>query len=765
VVKESHPDVFDSRYRIGVWAWELEDFPSWQHDAFELLDEIWTISEFCRRAIAKHSPIPVKVIPVPVRDPGQPPVRTRTPGRPVRFLFIFDFNSTVQRKNPLGLIKAFQLAFGDRSDVRLTIKATNGKRHPNAAEELRAAVAGDERIELLERYLSVAELDELYSASDCYVSLHRSEGFGLTVAEAMARAMPVISTDYSSTPEFLNARVGWPIPYRMTTVPPGSEPYHEGAAWAEPDLIAAAYAMREVAFNPAEAARRGQAARAHILSTRSARAAASWMRTELETAHATWRQRGKAGRRTTESAPRRMIPEPSSDGPLAPLHAARQALHWVPDVHSDSRVPLAPALRRAVLRALDHYDVHQRRVMGALTDGMEGTLNRILARLDALDARPANQPDYLAAAQLRSAQERIDELQRAVSSFSAQLAELTPEAASLRAGLAEEADRRASELAQLSKNLIPPATLDELRGAVAETEQRVLEQLRDRDRRADATEFLLGQVRRDADALHEAARLRHVPIPASAEVVVCDAGVLLVPHDKVILPALRLDRSWEPAEAALLAQLAGAGTVLDIGAHVGYHTLRLLRECPGVARVIAVEANQATVELLRRNISVNLPRAMAERVTVLPVAAWDSDGELGLVAGEPGNSGDYRIVGGGEAAQTVPVVRLDGYTEIASADVTLVKTDLQGRDHRAIAGLSQVIATTRPHIVCEFWPSGIAELDDEPAVVLSGYRALGYRPVPLSADGPQPGRYTDDDLISSASAAAGGFLSLWLQPR
>jgi glycosyltransferase involved in cell wall biosynthesis len=290
---DSHPELGHQRYRIGLWAWELEDFPKSMHGGFDFVDEVWTISEFCRKTIAAHSPVPVKTIPFPVLDPGQVKRAVRQAGDPVQFLFAFDFNSTGGRKNPWGAVVAFQRAFPDRDDVRLLIKATNGHLHSATAERLRYAIGDDKRIELLERYLTVEELDALYAGSDAYVSLHRSEGFGLTVAEAMIRGMPVIATNYSSTTEFFNAEVGWPVPYRMVEVGPGWAPYQKDARWADPDLDAAAEAMRQIAEDPAEARRRGAAAREHILRTRSMELATTWMRTQLRQAHQAWQDKNE----------------------------------------------------------------------------------------------------------------------------------------------------------------------------------------------------------------------------------------------------------------------------------------------------------------------------------------------------------------------------------------------------------------------------------------------------------------------------------------
>ncbi|HEX3649472.1 MAG TPA: glycosyltransferase [Pseudonocardiaceae bacterium] len=363
----SCPEIGHHRYRIGLWAWELEDVPPWQRDGLAHVDEIWTVSEFCRAAFARHAAVPVKVFPVPVFDPGTPAQPDRRPG-PVRFLFCFDYNSTGQRKNPWGVVSAFQRAFPGRDDVRLVLKSTNAQLHVPAAERLRSQVAGDARIEVLERYLTVAELADLYAGSDCYVSLHRSEGFGLTVAEAMVHGLPVIATDYSGTTEFFDARVGWPVPYRMVRVGPGWYPYQQDALWAEPDLDVAAAAMRQVADDPAEAARRGAAAREHVLRTRSTDAAAAWVRTELGSAYRTWADRARPT-------------------PLDGLGRARQALHWRADAGTAHRNPLAPVLRRAVLRAIDHYDVHQRHLLAEVVEGTAEVTGRLGAELADLNRR------------------------------------------------------------------------------------------------------------------------------------------------------------------------------------------------------------------------------------------------------------------------------------------------------------------------------------------------------------------------------------------
>ncbi|WP_328605613.1 FkbM family methyltransferase [Amycolatopsis sp. NBC_00345] len=734
VILTNHPEVGAGRYRIGLWAWELEDFPEWQHEAFGMLDEVWTVSDFCRRAIAEHSPIPVKTIPVPVRDPGEPSPPAREQGEPVRFLFAFDFNSVAERKNPWGAVEAFQRAFPGRDDVRLTVKAINAKMHPSAAERLRAAVVGDDRVELIETYLTVAELHDLYERSTCYVSLHRSEGFGLTVAEAMARAMPVISTDYSSTREFLDATTGWPVPYQLVPVGKGNYPYHETAVWAEPDLDAAATAMREVADNPAEAAKRGKQAREYILRERSMATAAEWMRAELENAHHAWQAGKHAG-------------QPAPPHPIAPLHEAAQALHWRPEAAAPSRLPLAPALRKAVLRAIDHYDVHQRKVMGALLAGAEESNQRLLARIEALESGLADS--------------------RRVADVSRGHGEKLGDRVDAMRDTVEDLRRRGPDTELALRNLEGDIVkLSEGYGGfgadLEATTASVHKMFSSRDERLDADEKAIQRVALDVGAMRDAARLAHAPVPRGADVVPCDVGALLMPVDEVMLPWIVFHRSWEDSEARLMASLA-SGAFLDVGAHVGYHTLRLLRATPELTRVVAVEADPVNAEYLRRNVAANLPSSAAELVTVVESAAWDAPGTVHLTQATAGNSGDNRVSADGPGI-AVPAVRLDSLPEVTAQRIGLVKVDLQGRDHRALAGLDSVLRRDRPHVVCEFDPSAITELGDDPMTVLAGYRALGYTPKIVGDSGVSVEGLSDVDLIAAARADEKAFATLWLSP-
>jgi glycosyltransferase involved in cell wall biosynthesis len=182
------------------------------------------------------------------------------------FLFIFDYYSVNARKNPIGVVEAFKRAFPDGGPT-LLVKSINGNQRRDALARLEQAAAGRSDIRIHDGYLEPEKKDALVGTCDCYVSLHRSEGLGLTMAEAMSLAKPVIATGYSGNLTFMNEHNSYLVPYSMTTIPPGSDPYPPGVEWAEPDLDHAAELMRRVYERPDEARAVGERARRELLAS------------------------------------------------------------------------------------------------------------------------------------------------------------------------------------------------------------------------------------------------------------------------------------------------------------------------------------------------------------------------------------------------------------------------------------------------------------------------------------------------------------------
>jgi glycosyltransferase involved in cell wall biosynthesis len=184
------------------------------------------------------------------------------------FLFTFDVSSQMERKNPFGLISAFRRAFVERPDVVLALKFTNAEYDRREVRRLQEAVRGL-NVVLLEGYMERQELAGLMRAADSYVSLHRSEGFGLTIAEAMALGKPVIATRYSGNVDFMTAANSYRVDCQIVPIERDHGPYLCGFSWAEPDLEQAAALMREVVEDRAGAAARGRRAAADIAEWRA----------------------------------------------------------------------------------------------------------------------------------------------------------------------------------------------------------------------------------------------------------------------------------------------------------------------------------------------------------------------------------------------------------------------------------------------------------------------------------------------------------------
>jgi glycosyltransferase involved in cell wall biosynthesis len=263
IYNELGPEFFSRKYNIGYWFWELAGFPSEWFDCFNYYDEIWVGTSFGQTALSRVSPIPVVNMGIPVELPASSGVSRRDLGLPENqflFLSVFDMLSVFERKNPLGLIEAYRRAFEpDFRDTRLVIKVTNLDKFPQYQKSLRSAVESASGV-LIDGYMSRPDLAGLFDICDAYVSLHRSEGFGVTIAEAMALGKPAIATDYSANEDFMRLSNSYPVAYRLRELDQDYGPYRKGQVWADPDLDHAASQMKHVFENPEEAARRGTCA-------------------------------------------------------------------------------------------------------------------------------------------------------------------------------------------------------------------------------------------------------------------------------------------------------------------------------------------------------------------------------------------------------------------------------------------------------------------------------------------------------------------------
>lgn len=258
------PRVTRGSYNILSTFWELPKAPKIWRPMLAELQEIWAPNAFVANAFREVFSGPVVVIPHAV-DVGEGPYPGRDafgmePGR-FYFVFSFDYFSSPHRKNPLGVLEAFQAAFPQGSEnVGLIIKSIGTPdQYPEIREKIRQAAAADRRILDIDRALTRHEVLGLIFASDAYVSLHRAEGFGLGMAEAMSFGRVVIGTNFSGNTDFLTEATGFPIPYTLRPVASHEYPWCEGQAWAEPDLKAAVAAMRLVLQAP-DAARNRAAA-------------------------------------------------------------------------------------------------------------------------------------------------------------------------------------------------------------------------------------------------------------------------------------------------------------------------------------------------------------------------------------------------------------------------------------------------------------------------------------------------------------------------
>ena len=259
---------FRGHYNVAFWYWELGHFPSAWRSSFQGLDEIWVASAFCQASIGGASPAPVVLMPPAVNVPGGESVPRARFGLPEdRFLFLGmgDALSSLGRKNPLGAVEAYHRAFGKRSrETCLVLKLMNAERDGETTGQLHAIAAEDPSIVLIDEPLSRADVDGLLNVCDSFVSLHRAEGFGLPIAEAMCLAKPVIATGWSGNMQFMTPWNAFPVGFELVAVGRDIGPYRADELWADPDLDEAAEAMRRVVVDRDEARVVGERAREYM---------------------------------------------------------------------------------------------------------------------------------------------------------------------------------------------------------------------------------------------------------------------------------------------------------------------------------------------------------------------------------------------------------------------------------------------------------------------------------------------------------------------
>jgi glycosyltransferase involved in cell wall biosynthesis len=253
-------------YTIGIWHWETEGFPWWLRRSFRAVDEVWTASSFSQSAIARWTKKPVRSMPLPIPLPRARGRRIAPIQVPERYLFLFEFDyrSVFDRKNPLGVVKAFTRAFAPDEGPALLLKSSNQDLFPAQRDQLLKAVDGRKDVAIWDGNLSTEDNAALMARCDAYVSLHRSEGFGLTIAEAASYGKCIITTSYSGPMEFLGSERSLLVPFSLVPVDVGHYPYPASSQWAEPDLDEASKQMRWAWQHQAEARVIGAKARAIV---------------------------------------------------------------------------------------------------------------------------------------------------------------------------------------------------------------------------------------------------------------------------------------------------------------------------------------------------------------------------------------------------------------------------------------------------------------------------------------------------------------------
>jgi glycosyltransferase involved in cell wall biosynthesis len=409
----------EDRYNIGFWWWEVTTFPESAVGAFELVDEVWVGTDYVGDALRPLSPVPVVKVRVPVT---MPPIVTYSRAElelpdGFVFFFMFDFHSVFDRKDPLGLIEAFQMAFDPGAGASLVIKCINHTSDLDNHERLRLAAQTHPDVYVIDRYVPAERKDAMLAACDCYVSLHRAEGFGLPLAEAMYLGKPVIATRFSGNLDFMTDLNSYLVDYELQPVGERNHPYPSRAEWAAADREHAARLMRELFDNPLEAQRRALQGAADIRRTHSPEAAGETMERRLKTIRA---HLGNHPLVRHASSPAQPPPELTQ---LQELVDRRQTFPRGP-----KRGRIRNFARRTALRAMAPLIEYQRQISEHEHEVGRG-LVRELGRQNAARTSELNQMRRRAGAQVALLLAELRSREAALRTISAELAALRSEPA------------------------------------------------------------------------------------------------------------------------------------------------------------------------------------------------------------------------------------------------------------------------------------------------------------------------------------------------
>lgn len=271
------------RQAVGIWSWEVDVLPAGWREARRSLSDLWTYSFFSANLIESATGAPVFSVAPPLSAAKANSNLSMELPNGFRVLVMFDFLSTLERKNPLGAIEAFQRAFSPIEDAVLILKSVNGRHRPERQAELLQAVGDRSDIVSIDGTITNAERDALISECDCYLSLHRSEGHGLPLSEAMALGKPVVATAYGGNTEFMTEDNSYLVACALTRVGEGVEHYPSDAHWAEPDIDDAARLLRAVRGDLDSGRSRGGRAQNDVQRLLAPEIVGAQMRDRLET--------------------------------------------------------------------------------------------------------------------------------------------------------------------------------------------------------------------------------------------------------------------------------------------------------------------------------------------------------------------------------------------------------------------------------------------------------------------------------------------------